>query len=176
MLRVVVAVWLVILGPTPARAASWFDADHQALPCRPTIACTADIVSPGSFELEVGYLFRKFRDAEIQHSVPFLAKLTLAEWVQLQVGGNGPTFANAPVPTHYIDDIVTGLVFHLADQAKYIPSFSWSLELSSPLAAAAGYTPTYDFLSTADFTFGLTILPIDLWNTAGELRRLPHQR
>jgi hypothetical protein len=34
--------------------------DTQTLPCRPTIACTADIVPPGAFELETGVLFRLF--------------------------------------------------------------------------------------------------------------------
>ncbi len=82
----------LVIGSHPALAASWFNDDLKALPCRPTIACTADIVPPGSFELEIGYLFRKLRSPLLQHSVPFLAKLTLAEWVQLQVGGNGPTF------------------------------------------------------------------------------------
>lgn len=77
----------LVIGSRPALAASWFNDDLTALPCRPTIACTADIVPPGSFELEIGYLFRKLRSPLLQHSVPFLAKLTLAEWVQLQVGG-----------------------------------------------------------------------------------------
>ena len=169
----------LVIGSRPALAASWFNDDLKALPCRPTIACTADIVPPGSFELEIGYLFRKLRSPLLQHSVPFLAKLTLAEWVQLQVGGNGPTFANAPVPARYVDDIVTGFKFHLVDQARYVPSFSWSIELSSPLAAAPGYLRTYDLLATLYFTKDFSWLHADfnvgfnLWRLEGPLLPQP---
>lgn len=162
---------LLVAGSSPARALSWFDGDRLALPCRPTVACTADIVPPGSFELEMGYLIRRLHDPAIQHSLPFLAKLTLAEWIQLQVGGNGPTFANAPVPTRYVDDIVAGFKFHLADQARYVPSFSWSVELSSPLAAAPGYIRSYDLLWTSYFTKDFSWLHTDL-NLGANLWRL----
>ncbi len=81
-----IALIALVFGSRPALAALWFNDNRKALPCRPTVACTADIVPPGSFELETGYLFRKLRSPIVQHSVPFLAKLTLAEWMQLQVG------------------------------------------------------------------------------------------
>jgi len=169
----VAALVVLFAGSRSALATSWFDDNRQALPCRPTIACTADIVPPGSFELETGYLFRKLNNSTGQHSVPFLAKLTLAEWVQWQIASNGLTFANAPVPTSYFDDIVTGFKFHLADQAQYVPSLSGSFELSIPLAAAPGYIRTYDLLTTlyatkdfswlhADFNLGL-----NLWRLEG---------
>jgi len=167
------------VGSRPALAALWFNDDRKALPCRPTIACTADIVPPGSFELETGYLFRKLHRPIMQHSVPFLAKLTLAEWVQLQVGGNGPTFANGPEPARFVDDIVAGFKFHLADQDRYVPSFSWSVELSSPLAAAAGYIRTYDLLATLYFTKDFSWLHADfnvgfnLWRLEGPVLPQP---
>jgi hypothetical protein len=169
----------LVIGSRPALPALWFNDDGKALPCRPTIACTADIVPPGSFELEAGYFFRKLRSPILQHSVPFLAKLTLAEWVQLQVGGNGPTFANSAVPARYVDDIVTGFKFHLTDQARYVPSLSWSIELSSPLAAAAGYIRTYDLLATLYFTKDFSWLHADfnvgfnLWRLDGPLLPQP---
>jgi hypothetical protein len=168
-----VAAFVVLFaGSSSALAMSWFDDNRQALPCRPTIACTADIVPPGSFELEVGYLLRKLHNSTLQHSVPFLAKLTLAEWVQLQLGSNGFTLANAPVPTSYFDDIQTGLKFHLANQAQHVPSVSGSVELSIPLAVAPGYIRTYDLLTTlyitkdfswlhADFNLGLNLWRLD---------------
>src|SRR5215470_8449595 len=170
--RPMITLIALVIGSRSVLAALWFDDDRKALPCRPTIACTADIVPPGSFELEAGYIFRKLGSPILQQSVPFLAKLTLAEWVQLQVGGNGPTFANAPASARYVDDIVTGFKFHLVDQARYVPSFSWSIELSSPLAAAAGYIRTYDLLATlyltkdfswlhADFNVGFDIWRLD---------------
>ena len=69
----------------PMQAATLPDGTFHALPCRPSIACTADIVPTGMVELEVGYLFRKAPDG-LQHQTPFLLKLTLADWVQAQVG------------------------------------------------------------------------------------------
>jgi hypothetical protein len=65
--------------------------DTQTLPCRPTIACTADFVPPGAFELEAGYQYRRLAGNQRQSSFPFLAKLTLDRWVQAQVGSNGYT-------------------------------------------------------------------------------------
>ena len=62
-----------------SRAEPPADDEHPSLPCRPTVSCTADIVRPGSLEIEAGYLFHKL--SEPTHSVPLLVKLTLAEWV-----------------------------------------------------------------------------------------------
>ena len=161
-MRALAAFMLLLASSSDALAVSWFDNEHQALPCRPTIACTADIVPPGSVEIEMGYLFRKLRAPILQHSVPILAKLTLAEWVQLQIGGNGPTFANATVPARYLDDIVAGFKFHLSDQSKFEPSFSWSVELSSPVSSAPGFIRTYDFLATVYVTKDFRWLHADL--------------
>ena len=46
----------------------------------------------------------------------------LAERVQLQVGSNGPTFADGPMPTRFFDDLVAGLKLHLANQSRLEPS------------------------------------------------------
>ena len=40
-----------LLLALPARAAGWPDERDRVLPCRPTIACTADLVAPGTFEI-----------------------------------------------------------------------------------------------------------------------------
>jgi hypothetical protein len=135
------------LDPT-AGAASLPDDETHSLPCRPTIACTADIVAPGLFELEAGYLYRQLAGEVNQQSVPFLAKLTVAEWLQIQVGDNGPTFADGPVAVRYVDDIATGLKFHLVDQRGWQPSISVSATLSVPISSAQGFVRTYDALFT----------------------------
>jgi hypothetical protein len=77
----------------PARAAadggpSAMGESEAALPCRPTIACTAEFVSPGRFEVELGYLGRSL-EGRFQHSTPALVKVTLTEAIQLQLGSNG---------------------------------------------------------------------------------------
>jgi hypothetical protein len=153
--------------------------DDGALPCRPTIACTADLVPPGTFELEVGYLFRKLPDPVVHHSIPFLTKLTLTEWLQLQIGGNGLTFINSPVATQFVDDLIVGFKFHWADQKRYEPSFSWSVALSLPLVDAPGYTRTYDLLTTIYFSKDFSRLHadlnlgVDLWRLEGPTRIQP---
>jgi hypothetical protein len=176
--RVFVAMALLLGAVGDARAASWFDNEHQALPCRPTIACTADIVPPGSVEIEVGYLFRKLRDPAIQHSVPILAKLTLTEWLQLQIGGNGPTFSNQ-IPKRYLDDLVAGFKFHLNDQSKYQPSLAWSIALSSPVSSEPGFIRSYDLVAmiflTKDFRWlhADLNLGLNLWRLDGPVKTQP---
>jgi hypothetical protein len=156
--------------------ATQLNLELQALPCRPTIACTADLVPPGVFELEVGYVFRKLAGPLKQDSLPWLAKLTLVQGLQLQIGGNGPTFSNAPDVAAYLDDIVFGLKFQLAQQSGLRPSMSWSVALSVPVSAVRGFESTYDLLTTvyvtkdfawlhADFNVGL-----DLWDLEGPVQ------
>jgi hypothetical protein len=171
-------VLLVPILPA-AGAVSLPDDETRSLPCRPTIACTADIVAPGLFELESGYLYRRLGGGVNQHSIPFLAKLTVAEWLQIQVGGNGPTFADGPVAVRYVDDITGGLKFHLLDQRGWLPSLSVSATLSVPISSAQGFTRTYDALFTtyvskdfgwlhADLNVGL-----NLWRLEGPVEVQP---
>jgi hypothetical protein len=143
----------MVLIATRGDAAETPGAFDKALPCRPTIACTADIVAPGSFELESGMLFRKLAGDVRQWSFPFLAKLTLAEWVQLQVGSNGFTTQWAGAAGHleadrarFFDDIQLGAKFHLVDQKTLVPSLSFSAALSVPTVDALGYVRTTDAL------------------------------
>src|SRR5271170_5712730 len=77
MKRAAVLLTLALVAASrDARAVSPPEDDARSLPCRPTIACTADLVSPGLFELETGMLFRRLGDTR-QWTLPFLAKLTL---------------------------------------------------------------------------------------------------
>jgi hypothetical protein len=174
------ALLLLFIAPRGlVRAASLPDDETHALPCRPTIACTADIAAPGVLEAEVGYLHRTLDDGVNQQSVPFLVKLTLARWVQLQVASNGPTFANKPVGIRYVDDIAPGFKFHLVDQARLVPSISFSAALSVPLSAAEGYLRTYDALFTVYLTKDFGWLHADLnvglnlWRLEGPLAPQP---
>jgi hypothetical protein len=80
---------LAIVVSSTAWAGHWPGDEDHALPCRPTIACTADFIPPGGVEVELGYLLRRLAGGVLQHSTPVLVKLTLAEWVQLQVATNG---------------------------------------------------------------------------------------
>ncbi len=111
--------------------------DH-ALPCRPTIACTADFVAPGVFELEAGGLLRRVPGGEVW-GTPFLLKLTLAEWGQLQVSSGGGTWSPGPARMRYFDSVTAGLKLHLQDQTAALPSVSFSVAAGIPTAPSLGY-------------------------------------
>jgi hypothetical protein len=147
-----------------AHAARLPGGDDKALPCRPTIACTADIVSPGSFELETGMLFRRLDARGRQWTFPFLAKLTLARWIQLQVGSNGYTSLwDEPTGVRYFDDLSAGAKLHLVDQGTIVPSVSVSAAAAVPvMGAQPGYAPAYGALSTAYVTKDIGPIHADL--------------
>jgi hypothetical protein len=146
------------------------DDRDKALPCRPTIACTADLVPPGTLDVETGVLFRRLgasggaatpastratraTRATRQWSFPFIAKLTLARWVQLQAGSNGFTAARGDAPASFFDDAVFGAKFHLHDQTDATPSVSASIDASVPTPGPElGYERTYDAAFTAYVT------------------------
>jgi hypothetical protein len=135
--------------------------DH-ALPCRPTIACTADIVPPGTFEVEAGALFRRIDGSARQWTFPLLLKQTLTETVQFQVGTNGYSIIEGGAPARYLDDVVVGPKVHLLDQARSRPSVAFSAELSIPTFRGLGYLRTYDVLVTGFATKDLGPVHADL--------------
>jgi hypothetical protein len=139
-------VGCVLLCAHPALA--FEPGETRTLPCRPTIACTADLVPPGAFELEAGALFRRIGDQRRQWTYPFLAKLTLAPWIQLQAGSNGYTVNRGERPSRFFDDAQLGGKVHIADEAKYAPSLAVSALLSVPTTESDGYLQTYDALFT----------------------------
>jgi hypothetical protein len=156
----------------PARAAEAPDDRDKALPCRPTIACTADLVPPGTLDVETGALFRRFGSGSTvgasptrQWSFPFLAKLTLAPWVQVQLGSNGYTAergARAGSAASFFDDAEVVAKFHLHDQTAMTPSISLSAGASIPTAAGQlGYLRTYDASFIAYVTKDLGPVHVD---------------
>ncbi len=136
------------LGAQHARAADP-PGDTQTLPCRPTIACTADLVVAGAFELEAGTLFRRLGATDRQWTFPFLAKLTATQWFQFQVGSNGYSIAQGDVPAQFLDDAQIGGKVHFLDQGRFSPSLSFSALASIPTFRGQGYLRTYDALLTA---------------------------
>jgi hypothetical protein len=160
--RRLVALLGALTAALPARADVWPDSSYKALPCRPTIGCTADIVPPGVVEIEAGYLYRRLGDATNQHSTPFLLKLTLARWAQLQVGENGFTSQSLPSPARFVDNLEVGLKLHLQDQTPLIPSLSLSLLASVALPAQPGYTRAEDLLATLHVSKDIRWLHVDV--------------
>jgi hypothetical protein len=145
-----------------ARAVATPDDDTRSLPCRPTIACTADIVKPGLFELETGMLYRRLGDAK-QWSFPFLAKLSLARFIQLQVGSNGYTTQFDGPAARYFDDVTVGAKLHFVDQGSLLPSLSLSGAIGfATLESQQGYLPATDALLIAYVTKDLGPIHADL--------------
>ena len=160
--RVATAVSLIALAASPR-----VDGETEVFPCRPTVACTAQIEAPGVLVLEAGYLRKDLADST-QHSVPFLFKLSLDERLQLQLGSNGPTFADGSTPQRFHDDLTLGAKLRLLRTDE--TAFSVSATASLPIPARqTGYEKTYDlFLAallsrelplrvTADLNFGLDV-------------------
>jgi hypothetical protein len=115
----------------------------RALPCRPTVACNADIVAPGVVELEAGYAARLV-GGSWQHVLPFLLKLSVARWLQLQVGLGG----NFVDSSRWFGDVVGVFKLHLADQDAVAPSVALSAAVSIPTAEAPGYVRAWDVFAT----------------------------
>lgn len=145
--------------------------EPSVLPCRPTIACTAQIEEAGLLTLEAGYLLRKLDRDVTQHSVPFLLKLSFNGWLQGQLGSNGPTFAGGDAPARFHDDVTAGLKIRLLRRES--TAISLSAALSAPLPAQRGYLRTWDALftgylsqalplgATADLNLGLNLWRLD---------------
>jgi hypothetical protein len=145
-----------------AKAALPGDTD-QALPCRPTIACTADIVPAGTIELEAGVLRRSLPGDGTQWTFPFLLKQSVASWLQLQAGSNGYSLLRGRnIPGQYLDDVTIGSKVRVADQARLRPSLSLSADASIPTFRQAGYVRTYDALVTLYATKDLGPVHVDL--------------
>ncbi len=153
------ALLVLALAASPARADLTPDPSYSALPCRPTIACTADFVPPGVVELEAGYIFRRLGSGANENALPFLLKLTLVEWAQLQIGSNGETWVSGE---HYFDDVTAGVKLRFHRQSDHVPALSASATISIPTAAATGYVRTYDALFTAYATKDFDWLHADL--------------
>jgi hypothetical protein len=142
----------------------WPDARDQAHPCRPTVSCTADIVAPGRFEVEVGAIASSVASgASRTLSLPVLLKQTLSPLIQLQVGSNGYTRVEAVPPARYVDNVFFGPKLHLHDQGDVWPSLALSAQASLPTVAAAGYVRQDDVFVTAFASKDVGFLHVD-WN------------
>jgi hypothetical protein len=170
----VVCALAASLVPQIVAAQRWpAHGEHRALPCRPTIACTADLVQDGAVEIELGVMSRRIGIAATQYSTPYLLKLTLASWVQIQLSGNGWVTANRDARAQYFDDVVVGPKFHLWNQSARVPSVSVSAEFGAPTwTGQLGYLRTYDAFATAyvtkdfgwlhaDLNFGLNVWRVE---------------
>ncbi len=153
----------------------------KALPCRPTIACTAEIVPGGAIELESGYLGRRARgDGGITHTEQSLLKVSLTDWLQLQSLSNYVWLRRPHEGSRYLDGITNGAKLVLAEQSATMPALSISglfgmPTSSSPLREVSTYD-TYGWAyASKDFGFVHADLNagLDLLNLGGAVEFQP---
>lgn len=120
-----------------------------ALPCRPTVSCTADIAAPGTTEIEAGMFASRIDDRARAWTYPFLFKQTLASWFQLQVTSNGLTTIRGDAAARYFDNVAGGAKLHLVDQSDTRPSLALTALASVPTFRATGYARAFDAIVTA---------------------------
>jgi hypothetical protein len=127
------------------------ESEVQVLPCRPTVACTADIVPAGVLEVETGTVSRFATQSAM--AVPILAKLSLSSWFQAQLGTNGLSSSS----TGTFVDLVTGIgKFRVLEQGDWTPSIAFTLGGSLAVKPeSTSYAPTQGFqagaLASRDF-------------------------
>jgi hypothetical protein len=151
--------------------ADWPGHDDQAKPCRPTISCTADITAPGTLEVESGALFVKEGGGNRELTFPVLLKLTLARFLQLQVGSNGYTSTAGAMPVRYFDNIYFGPKLHFVDQGNIMPSLALTAQLSLPTFPETGYARYDDAFFIAHASKDIGIIHVD-WNVGVNVTRL----
>lgn len=130
--------------PDAPRGVEWFPSRVKSMPCRPTIACNADIVPEGAIEIEGGYTYIGTRRGNGLHASPFLLKMSVLPWLQLQAGGNGQMVATGADASRHFDDVSAGLKVRFIQQDKYVPAIGMSVHGFAPTAAAVGYIRDYD--------------------------------
>jgi hypothetical protein len=125
---------IALLVSSTVATSAHAEEEIRVLPCRPTISCSADIVPPGAVEIEFGYGARRVHPGGFIHTQPLLVKLTISEWLQVQVGTNGYVFTSgqAPQSLRFMDDISYGLKAHVVDQSEVGPSLAVSASVSVP--------------------------------------------
>lgn len=160
----------LLLTTTPARADE--DVDVQVLPCRPTIACTAEIVPERTLELETGFAQRRATGATV-NSVQALLKYSITDRVQVQLGTNNIVVSQTGMSTHAIDGVYFGPKVVLVEQTAHAPAIAVSALVMTPTSsdadAATHTTDAYlwayaskDFLTLhADFNVGVNVISID---------------
>ncbi|NVB79589.1 MAG: hypothetical protein HOV81_14425 [Kofleriaceae bacterium] len=143
----------------------------SVLPCRPTIACTAEIVPGGTVELEVGWAQRRASESPTNSALA-LAKVSLTDHVQLQLGTNNVVSSQGGA-MDTLDGVFVGPKIVLVDQTDRAPAIAVSALVSTPTRdgdAAVIRTTDLNLWAYAskdlpwmhaDFNVGFDVLSVD---------------
>lgn len=116
----------------------------KALPCRPTIACTAEIVPAGAWEVEAGYAARRASGATNQGG-QVLLKYSATNYLQLQLATNN-AFAAGSGTQSFMDGGFFGPKIQFNNQGDWMPIISLSAFLQFPTYSTSTLQSTYDAL------------------------------
>ncbi|MBE2254221.1 MAG: hypothetical protein IAE78_32125 [Myxococcus sp.] len=114
----------------------------KAQPCRPTVACTAELVPAGHAEVELGAL-----TGGSGTGVNLLAKVSVLDWLQVQFGSD-QLLAFDGKQAWAVDGAVAALKVRLFEQADLLPTLSLSSRLAAPTRP-----PLPALQSTVDLNF-----------------------
>ncbi len=135
--------------------------EERALPCRPTIACTADLVPAGDLEIESGVASKRTRTG-FALTTPLLAKYSVSHALQVQLGGNMLSAVRTDVRSTYLDNMIGALKLHVVDQSARMPAIALSAGFGVPTFRALGYTRAYDAFFTGYVTKDVGPIHLDL--------------
>ncbi|HUJ25835.1 MAG TPA: hypothetical protein VLW85_07450 [Myxococcales bacterium] len=140
----------------------------RVLPCRPTVACTAEISAPGQLEWEAGFQHKVGLGSRVE-STPLLLKLSLTENFQLQLGTGGLTVVSGDAPASFFDasQVLGKLSFPLgegrptigATAAVNLPTATLDRKRTDALFAVLVSQDVIGF--HYDFNAGLNLLAVD---------------
>ena len=99
--------------------------------CRPTIACLADLATPGLFEVEMGYGGRMSQGA-FANSGQLLLKYTSTRGLQVQIGTNNVFLVGDGITPRSFDGVMPGLKWQINGQGKLLPSNALSAHVMFP--------------------------------------------
>jgi hypothetical protein len=117
----------------------------KVLPCRPTLACTAELVPAGTWEVEAGYSARR-ASAAMFHAGQLLLKYSILDPLQMQLATNN-VFSASPGngSPSYFDGGFVGPKVQFNNQGTVLPIFSLSAFLAFPTRSElSAQQRTYD--------------------------------
>lgn len=130
----------------------------KAQPCRPTVACTAELVPAGNLETELGAI-----GTTTSQAVNLLVKVSLLDWLQLQ-GGSDNFLVHTGSALSAIDGGLAVLKARLVSQGVWWPTISLSTKLTWP-THRQGVQQSLDFAGTAHFSKDVGPVHADLNGT-----------
>ncbi len=133
----------------------------KALPCRPTIACTAEIVPAGAWEVEAGYAARRASGGTAQGG-QVLLKYSATNHLQFQLATNN-AFAASTGTRSFLDGGFAGPKIQFNNQGDLLPMISLSAFLQFPThPATSSLQSTYDALVWTYFSKDIAFVHTDL--------------